>query len=354
MASLALLGSGAASTTAPAQSTPPAQDCAEAYPVADITEGMVVDGLTVTQGTEPTAFTGAVIGVLDDGIAPGVDMILADLANTSGDPADDTRIDEVGGIWQGMSGSPVYAEDGRLLGAVAYGLSWGPSTVAGITPYDEMDDYLPGVAAQRADVSGSMARKIAARSDVSARQASSGMKQLRVPLTINGLSQKRLNQARNDERGDYLHSQGRAGTLIGAAGRGIAADPSDVVDGGNLGAAMSYGTITAGGVGTVTDRCGDELVGFGHPMMFAGSTSLGLMPADALLVQPESLGAPFKVANLGEPAGTISQDRLTGITGTVGVTALRGRHRLRRHLRHRAPVRGSATRCRRSGRPTSR
>ena len=66
----------------------------------------------------------------------------------------------------------------------------------------------------------------------------------------------------------------------------------------------------------MTDRCGDDLVGFGHPMMFSGATSLGLMPADALYVQEESLGAPFKVANLAAPAGTITQDRLTGITGT--------------------------------------
>jgi hypothetical protein len=73
-----------------------------------------------------------------------------------------------------------------------------------------------------------------------------------------------------------------------------------------------------GGVGTVTDRCGDDVVGFGHPMMFRGRTSLGLMPADALQVQEESLGAPFKVVNLAAPVGTITQDRLTGITGSVG------------------------------------
>ena len=320
VASVALLGSGAAITTAPAQSAPPAHDCAEAFPVTSITRGMPVDGLTVTEGTVPTEFAGEVIGVLKDGIAPGVDMIIADLGNQTGDPAADTRIDEVGGIWQGMSGSPVYSDDGRLLGAVAYGLSWGPSTVAGITPYEQMDDYLPSQAETDVPVTDGLARAIAAGSDVSARQASNGLKQLRVPLTINGISPSRLKDVRSGERGDYLHRQGRAGTLVGSAGPGVMADESDVVDGGNLGAAMSYGTITAGGVGTVTDRCGDDLVGFGHPMMFSGATSLGLMPADALYVQEESLGAPFKVANLAAPAGTITQDRLTGITGTVAST----------------------------------
>jgi hypothetical protein len=36
-----------------------------------------------------------------------------------------------------MSGSPVYAADGRLIGAVAYGLA-GASTIAGITPAADM------------------------------------------------------------------------------------------------------------------------------------------------------------------------------------------------------------------------
>ncbi len=316
VASLALLGSGAAITTSPAQSAPPEQDCAEAFPIADITRGQVVDGLTVTEGTDPSPFSGKVIGVLEDGIAPGIDMILADLANPTDDPANDTTIDEVGGIWQGMSGSPVYAENGQLLGAVSYGLSWGPSTVAGITPYAEMDDYLPPQDDVR--LPAAMARRVAAHSDVSARQADDGMSQLRVPLSINGISQARLKDVRSGDQRQYLHRQGKVTKLVGSAAPGVGADASDVVDGGNLGAALSYGTITAGGVGTVTDRCGDAVVGFGHPMMFSGSTSLGLMPADALYVQKESLGAPFKVANLADPAGTITEDRLAGITGAVG------------------------------------
>lgn len=102
----------------------PAGDCAVAFPVAGLESGDEVSGLTVAKGTTPAPFTGEVLGVLKDGIAPGMDMIIADL--TSPD------IDRVGSIWAGMSGSPVYAADGRLIGAVSYGLAWGPSPVAGI------------------------------------------------------------------------------------------------------------------------------------------------------------------------------------------------------------------------------
>ncbi len=91
-----------------------------------------------------------------------------------------------------------------------------------------------------------------------------------------------------------------------------------MVAGGNIAAALSYGDITAAGVGTATSVCGGRVVGFGHPMTFGGTTTLSLHPADALYVQEDSLGVPFKVANIGDPAGTITDDRLTGISGAFG------------------------------------
>ncbi len=141
-------------------------------------------GLTVESGTTPEEFTGDVIGVLDDGIAVGLDMIMVELES----PA----LERAGGIWQGMSGSPVYV-DGQLLGAVAYGLSWGPSPIAGVTPFSEMDDYLaarraPG-AKQDVEVDGKTARTIARRSDVSRSQAAQGFTALPVPMGVTGVSQ---------------------------------------------------------------------------------------------------------------------------------------------------------------------
>ena len=106
---------------------------------------------------------------------------------------------------------------------------------------------------------------------------------------------------------------------MGAASAAADAGPESLVAGGNLGAAISYGDITAGGVGTVTSVCDDRLVGFGHPMTYGGETTLGLMPADAIYVQEDPVGPGFKVANMGAPAGTIDQDRLTGISGSLGV-----------------------------------
>src|SRR4051812_29784816 len=52
-------------------------DCAVAYPIAELTSGQLVHGATVTQGVTPTAFTGEVLGVLKDGVLPGIDMVMA-------------------------------------------------------------------------------------------------------------------------------------------------------------------------------------------------------------------------------------------------------------------------------------
>ena len=108
---------------------------------------------------------------------------------------------------------------------------------------------------------------------------------------------------------------------LSSSGGGIAAAdsaPEDIIAGGNLAATASFGDITFGGVGTATSVCNNGVVAFGHPFDFLGDTTLTLHPADALYIQPESLGSPFKVANLGDPAGTIDGDHLAGISGSFG------------------------------------
>ena len=297
-----------------AVSAEPTPDCAAPYDVSQLQKGDAVTGLTVESGTTPESFTGEVIGTIDDGIAVGLDMIMIEL--------DSPAIDRAGGIWQGMSGSPVYIGD-ELVGAVAYGLSWGPSPIAGITPFSEMDDYLGRSAprpAAKVAVSDSQARAISRESGVSRAQASQGFAQLPVPMGVTGMSQARLDQARDyaSDRdlgfmSSNLFSAGRVG---GTSER--AAAPETMVAGGNLAASISYGDVSYAGVGTVTSVCDGDVVGFGHPFSFLGDTTLGLHPADALYVQPESLGAPFKVANISPATGMIDQDRLTGISGSFG------------------------------------
>lgn len=302
----------AAVATGPAIAAP-TPDCAAPFPVAELAKNDPVTGLTVTTGTEPQSFTGEVLGVLTDGIAPGLDMIMVKV-DPSGLGID---TDEVRGIWQGMSGSPVYAADGRLIGAVAYGLAWAEqSWVAGVTPFEEMDDYLSSGAAGRQTVklSGAHARTVARAAGVSDAQARKGFTQLPLPTVVTGVPARFLEVTKAEAR---QHPWLMRGAQAAGRATGEAAPTADsIVAGGNLAAALAYGDVTMAGVGTATSVCGDEVVGWGHPMNFLGETTMTLHPADALYVQGDI--PAFKVANIGDPVGTVTGDRMTGLTGAFG------------------------------------
>ncbi len=310
-----IAGAASFAGASPAQSVPDPVDraCPDAFPVGDLAKGQAVDGLTVSGGTVPDSFEGEVLGVLRDGIAPDLDMIVVRLTSS--------EIDRVGGIWAGMSGSPVYAEDGRLIGAVAYGLSWGSSPVAGVTPAEDMKallDPAPAAAARartKVALSRSMKSELVTSGAASQREADSGLERLPVPVGVSGMSgSARLNKVAKTLGLDSVKLY-RAGAAPMAP---LAPPDADIFAGGNLAASLSYGDFSAIGTGTTTMVCDDAVVGFGHPFGFAGATSLTLHGADAIYIQEESLGAPFKVSNATGPVGVIDQDRLAGIKGLIG------------------------------------
>lgn len=298
------LATAASLTGTRAEAAPPAGDCAVPFPVAELADGDAVTGLTVEKGVTPSGFTGEVLGVVDNGIAAGIDLVMVDLTSPG--------IDRVGSIWQGMSGSPVYAADGRLIGAVSYGLAAGPSQIAGVTPFEAMDDYADASAAAAVKVDRASARMVARHADVSVAKAQKGFRQLRPGLSVSGVDTQRA--ARVLDRG-YLVAPLGGGSVSPARAAGTAAD---IVAGGNLGASAAYGDVTAGGVGTVTSVCNGRVFGFGHPLGYLGETTLSMHPASVVLVQPSPADTAFKVANLGAPVGTVDRDAMAGLTGSLG------------------------------------
>ena len=313
LGTVSLAGAAASLPVSPARSVPPPTDaqCPQIAPITGVTAGQPVDGLTVSSGTTPEPFTGTVLGTIADGIAPGLDMIVVRLTSP--------EIDRVGGIWEGMSGSPVYAADGRLIGAVSYGLANGVSPVAGVTPAADMQALLTSgtgaraAAAQRVHPSARLrARMVGGATTPS--EAGSGLDRLTVPVAVSGLSGARLARASSRlHLGDVrLYRSGPAAT---AAPAGAA---SQIVAGGNLAASLSYGDFSAVGTGTATMVCDGVVVGFGHPFDFAGDTSLTMHGADAIYVQEDPLGVPFKMSNPTGPVGVIDEDRLAGIKGELG------------------------------------
>lgn len=325
LAAAAVLTTAGLALPGPAQAAlptaAPAEDCAQPFPQGDVAKGQAVHGLTVTSGTTPEEFTGTVLGTVAQGISASTDLILMDLHSDT--------IDEAG-IWEGMSGSPVYAENGQLIGAVSYTLTYGPSTVAGVTPFAAMQKYLPGGStgspAAKAPTkvkigSAALTDRVAKAAGVSPTQAAEGMRRLPTPVAVSGISSQRL-KALGKTKKPYLHrdfATGQIGSPASTSAAGVPAPgPESLVAGGNIAAALVYGDVTEAGVGTVTSVCNGGLVAFGHPFNSTGKARMALMTADATAILADSTGGSFKQANIGQVAGTIDQDRTPAIAGPLG------------------------------------
>ena len=82
----------------------------EFFPLNQVKPGMRAVGYTVFVGKEPKPFNLEILGVLEGFPNPQQSAVLARLV---GEEVNHT------GVFQGMSGSPVYI-DGKLVGAVAF------------------------------------------------------------------------------------------------------------------------------------------------------------------------------------------------------------------------------------------
>jgi hypothetical protein len=275
-------------------------------------------GYTVSRGTQPEPFQAEVLGVLPGEPLPGRDIIVAELHS----PA----IDEVGGVWAGMSGSPVYITDNdeeQLLGAVAYSFSYGASFIAGLTPAAEMErvrNYGSATgAAARVHVDAAMRRTIATAIQDSAEDVGSTMGSMRVPVRVPGAGPRALERAQRklDRRAHNVRLlPGSAGSS--AADSSATASAADFPPGSNFAAALSYGDLTLAGVGTTTYTCDGKAMAFGHPFFFEGKTRMGANTARAITVIPDAVFGSYKLATVGASAGAVDQDRGAGIRADFG------------------------------------
>ncbi|HEU4426728.1 MAG TPA: SpoIVB peptidase S55 domain-containing protein, partial [Pilimelia sp.] len=281
-------------------------------PIDEITAGMTGTGLTVSRGTTADPFTVTILGVLPNGIGPGVDMIVFE--------GDSPALDAAGGIWAGMSGSPVYTGDGRLIGAVAYGFTLAPSKIGGITPATAMMELLThpatvaGAKAKRVALPASMRSAMVAKGKATAAQVAAGLAPLPIPLAVSGLTANRI--ARLNAEFERSGSPLRA--YSGAAAPGTPAPGGAIFAGSNFGAAISYGDLTLAAVGTTTAVSNGRALAFGHPMLFTGPSTMSAHHVSAIaVVKDETLGA-FKLATVGGVAGAVDQDRLVGLRARLG------------------------------------
>ena len=243
---------------------------APVMPLADVTTGMTGTGWTVAQGTH------AGFPSTSRCSASPRTRIAARARPDHRGGRRARRSTQAGGIWAGMSGSPVYV-GGELIGAVSYGFSVGPSMIGGVTPAEDMIDLLghPVARAHRGPAAprsvrlsvGSSRARSPSRSGVSLEQASDAHAASRPALDV-GLSAAGLKMLANElqeppERRSHSVRRHLADRLPTAVG-----DPLE--DGRELRGVVSYGDVTAAAVGTATYVCDGQALAFGHPFLFGG------------------------------------------------------------------------------------
>ena len=245
-------------------------------PVRDIQPGMQGIGKTVISGDTIEEFNVEILGVSGTQ-ATGYNIF----ARLYGD-----LIDKTGGVAQGMSGSPVYV-DGRLVGAVAFGKTFNDPHYCFLTPIGRM---LPLLDEQRSVPTDWLPKGTA--------------------LMAGGFTEYGL---------EYLQEKIAPFGLTAVGAGGTAQESRKVLEpGSSVGAALMQGDMSLGALGTVTwtDDKGNVLA-FGHSFMQRGESSFFMTKAWVLGVIP-NLQSGYKVGNIGEPVGSITQDRSTGIGGSIG------------------------------------
>lgn len=245
-------------------------------PVRDIQPGMQGIGKTVISGDTIEEFNVEILGVSGTQ-ATGYNIF----ARLYGD-----LIDKTGGVAQGMSGSPVYV-DGRLVGAVAFGKTFNDPHYCFLTPIGRM---LPLLDEQRSVPADWLPKGTA--------------------LMAGGFTEYGL---------EYLQEKIAPFGLTAVGAGGTAQESKKVLEpGSSVGAALMQGDMSLGALGTVTwtDDKGNVLA-FGHSFMQRGESSFFMTKAWVLGVIP-NLQSGYKVGNIGEPVGSITQDRSTGIGGSLG------------------------------------
>ncbi|HYN35423.1 MAG TPA: SpoIVB peptidase S55 domain-containing protein [Actinomycetota bacterium] len=299
----ALFGAALIVTALPAGAGPGPIDCPAPKPVGELTVGMTGTGWTVSTGTDPEPFDAEVLGVLKDGVAPGRDMIVVETSS----PA----ISDAGGVWQGMSGSPVYVDD-ELIGVVAYSLATGPSMVAGLTTAKDLFNLAgyPTESAARSSA-GAYTKPSQIRSSSGANVGNAdNYRVLRLPLQISGVTPRAVNRLSKTLRREKAPFTAYAGS---SSAPSFGPPTATVGAGDSFAATLSYGDVTFATIGTTSLVCGDNAVAFGHPVNWTGRTEMGANAATTVGIVDDSAVGPYKLAKVKGAAGVVDQDRLAGV-----------------------------------------
>ena len=266
-----------------------------------LTDKTPVQIVTVLEGTNRVVLDAQFRGVRNSGF--GFPLYEFELT--------DAYAEAMGGIAQGMSGSPI-GPPGRIMGALSYSQTFNTAPYRfWATPIDAME------AAITHQTFGEMFE--AERAAAAPGGIHAAYTPVKTPLTISGIQPNRLEQLSSYLKGsrfDFVQ-------LFADIGDAPAAPPTvttRLAAGDMIGVALSTGdVVNSMGFGTVTQVYDDgTFVAFGHDMFLAGKSALPVYRAVTNGIV-SNLTAPYKsVSAYGNPIGTITKDLRPGVVGVLG------------------------------------
>ena len=224
------------------------------------------------------------VQVVDDFLAP-IPVYMVE--------ASDPVLIQLGGIAQGMSGSPIFTEQGTW-GAIAYGFGAQDSP-----PYYFFATPIEWVIGTRGMVPAAKP---------TATWEGNRIIPLDTPLLSTGLNGVH----------PLPEPEGRSSLLSGASAAGLTQERQASFEAGRpITIGLLLGELTLGSLGSISYVDGNRIYGFGHPMNSSGPVELPIIEAK-VLGEVSNLSAPFKFATLNPTVrGTLTEDRLPAIRGVL-------------------------------------
>jgi hypothetical protein len=280
--------------------------------VDELQPGMKGEAYTVFEGIRPEKMQVEVLGVLRNVIGPKKHVILVRL---SGPKAEFT------GVVAGMSGSPVYV-DGTLIGALAYKIGiFNREPIGGVTPIADMleiseQDTTPVPPTHVAQAAAAIVTEVAGPglSPQDAEFYRQHLQPIETSLVFSGF---------REETVKLFAPQFAAAGVVPVMGAGSVSEekqPEPFQPGSAVSMVFVRGDLNIAAGCTVTAVDANRLLACGHPLFHFGKVSIPINKSQVLVTVASDF-ASFKIMQATEPAGTLVQDRLTGVLAHLGQTA---------------------------------
>jgi hypothetical protein len=310
----------------------------------DIKDGMRGKAYTTIKGSAPVEYDVEILGRVPNGLAPGLDILLARLSGEN--------IEKIG-VFAGMSGSPIFIEN-KFAGSISYQIgAFSKEIIGGVTPAEYiLDVSTPLPETQGIDSSQFLS---ALESNIFSQKlfddpalqsllpASIGqkpmqpankniLKELNLPLFsagINnsivsridtllagsGMQMMKMDSSDKSSQWNYqIKSAGDFATEL------LAEQTTKLIPGSAIFVPLLRGDISLGASGTLTYVDDKKIYAFGHEFLRMGVADMPIHAARVITVFASDYSG-FHIVAPGDEIGCITEDRICGIYGTLGKKA---------------------------------